>query len=142
MGIQATGKSTFVRQRLFDSHVRINLDMLRTRNRERLLFEACVEAGQPFVIDNTNATRTERERYLAPAREAGFRVIGYYFQSEIDASLRRNANRPEEARIPDAGIRGTHARLELPSRAEGFDSLFYVRQKEGDFDIQEWNDEV
>ncbi len=29
-GIQATGKSSFYRERFFHTHVRINLDMLRT----------------------------------------------------------------------------------------------------------------
>ena len=33
MGIQASGKSTFYRQKFADSHIRINLDMLKTRHR-------------------------------------------------------------------------------------------------------------
>ena len=46
-GIQATGKSSFYRERFFHSHVRINLNMLRTRHRERVLLRACLEALQP-----------------------------------------------------------------------------------------------
>ncbi len=57
IGIQATGKSTFFREQFFATHVRINLDMLKTHNRERILLAACLEAKQPFVIDNTNLTR-------------------------------------------------------------------------------------
>jgi predicted kinase len=30
VGIQGAGKSTFYQQRFFDTHVRINLDMLKT----------------------------------------------------------------------------------------------------------------
>ena len=37
IGIQGSGKSTFYRERFFDTHVRINLDMLKTRQREKLL---------------------------------------------------------------------------------------------------------
>lgn len=37
-GIQASGKSTFYCQRLLNSHVRISLDLLRTRHREPLRF--------------------------------------------------------------------------------------------------------
>src|SRR6476660_6211221 len=37
IGIPATGKSSFYRERFFRSHVRVNLDMLRTRHREQLL---------------------------------------------------------------------------------------------------------
>lgn len=38
----------------------INLDTLKTRNRERILLAACLEAKQPFVLDNTNLTREVR----------------------------------------------------------------------------------
>ena len=41
MGVQAAGKSTFVKQRLYDTHLRINLDMLKTRYREEILVRAC-----------------------------------------------------------------------------------------------------
>ena len=83
VGIQATGKSTYFKQRFFDTHVRINLDMLRTRHREKLLFDACLVAQQSFVVDNTNLTVEDRAHYVGPARSAGFRVVGYYFQSQI-----------------------------------------------------------
>jgi predicted kinase len=37
IGIQGSGKSTFCRERFFNTHIRINLDMLKTRHRERYL---------------------------------------------------------------------------------------------------------
>ena len=55
IGIPASGKSTFCKERLFDTHLRLNLDMLKTRHREKLLLQACIAAQQPFVVDNTNA---------------------------------------------------------------------------------------
>ncbi len=141
-GIQATGKSTFCKERLFGTHVRLNLDMLRTRHREELLLRACIEGKQPFVIDNTNATRAERQRYISPAKGAGFAVKGYYFESRVADALARNARRAADERVPDVGIKGTSGRLELPSFAEGFDALFYVRVTDSGFDVQEWRDEV
>ena len=39
IGIQATGKSSFFRERFFRTHVRVNLDMLKTRHREKLLVD-------------------------------------------------------------------------------------------------------
>lgn len=142
IGVQASGKSSFARDRLFDTHVRLNLDMLRTRHRESLLLEACFSAKQSFVVDNTNPSRAERARYIEPARAAGFEVEGYYFQSEIAVALRRNAERTGAARVPDAGVHGTHGRLELPELDEGFDALFYVRLVSDGYDVQEWRDEV
>ena len=56
IGIQGAGKSSFYKERFFDTHVRINLDMVRTKRRQQVLLDACIEARQPFVVDNTNIT--------------------------------------------------------------------------------------
>ena len=127
MGIQGSGKSTFYKERFVDTHIRINLDMLKTRHRERCIVEACLHAKQSFVVDNTNPTRADRRRYIEPARAAGFRVVGYYFQSQVDVCQRRNEKRPGRQAIPMEGLLATHRRLEVPSRDEGFDKLYAVR---------------
>ncbi|MHB8877749.1 MAG: AAA family ATPase [Myxococcaceae bacterium] len=137
IGIQGTGKSSFYRQRFFDTHVRLSLDMLRTRNRERILFEACLAARQPLVVDNTNVTAAERARYLGKARAAGFRVLGYYFESGLEDALRRNQQRQGKGRIPVAGVIATHRRLQPPALSEGFDELFLVTLDEaGEFRVE------
>ncbi len=141
-GIQASGKSTFCRERLFATHVRINLDMLKTRHREEAFLRACLEAKQPFVVDNTNPTRQDRQRYIERARDAKFKVVGYYFESRVSGSLERNATRSPEQRISEAGVKSTAARLEIPSKTEGFDELYYVKLIPEGFEIQAWNDEV
>jgi predicted kinase len=143
VGLQAAGKSTFYQERFFATHLRINLDMLKTRHREKRLLLACIETGQPFVIDNTNPTRAEREVYIQAAKDAGFRVVGYYFQSRVEDCKRRNEQRPPAQQVPLRGLLGTAARTEFPTRAEGFDALFYVRINEANgFVIEEWKDEV
>src|SRR5918998_4700902 len=81
VGLQGAGKSTFYRRRFFATHLRLSLDMLKTRHRERRLLQLCVETGLRFVVDNTNPTRVERQVYIRAARGAGFRVVGYYFRS-------------------------------------------------------------
>lgn len=53
-GVQASGKSGFYRERFFRTHVRVSLDLLRTRHREKLFLHLCLESGQRFVVDNTN----------------------------------------------------------------------------------------
>ena len=141
-GVQATGKSTFYKERFFRTHVRINLDQLRTRRRERELFALCLRLGQPAVIDNTNPTRAARARYLGPARASGFTVRGFYFESRVRDALARNAARDPEDRVPERGVLGTYARLEVPDLAEGFDSLAYVRLRDGAFDVLPWEDSL
>jgi predicted kinase len=143
IGIQATGKSTFFQQRFFNTHVRINLDMLKTRNRERILLAACLDARQPIVIDNTNLTREARAGYISQARATGFSVTGYYFKSALQAALERNRQRSGKALIPEKGIISAYRKLELPSFDEGFDRLFYVEiAEDGQFVVKEWSDEV
>jgi hypothetical protein len=126
IGLQGSGKSSFYRERFFATHVRINLDMLRTRRRETLLIDACLPGGTPFVIDNTNPTIAARARYLAPARAAGFRCTGYYFDLPLALCLARNAARPPGERIPPVGLYGMRKRLQPPTLAEGFDALYRV----------------
>lgn len=125
-GIQASGKSTYYLQHFFHTHVRISMDLLRTRHREKRFLELCLQSGQRFVIDNTNPSAEERSRYIVPAKKARFNVIGYYFESSLAEAIQRNAARSGRARIPDKGVGGTYKRLELPSLAEGFDSLYKV----------------
>ncbi len=143
IGLQGAGKSTFYRERFFATHVRINLDMLKTRNREQRFLQVCIETRQRFVVDNTNSTRANRQVYIAAAKQAGFRVIGYYFQSKIEDCQLRNAQRPLKQQVPLPAILGAAGRLQLPSKDEGFDELYYVRIDEANrFVVEEWKDEV
>ena len=50
IGLQGAGKSPFYRERFFATHVRINLDMVKTRPRERRFLQVCIESRQPFVV--------------------------------------------------------------------------------------------
>lgn len=143
IGLQGAGKSTLYQQRFSNMYLRLNLDMLKTRHRLKLLVEACLQAKQPFVIDNTNPTKAERLLYLQVAKAAGFQCVGYYLQSKLADCQLRNAQRPVEQQVPLPELLGTAARLELPSWDEGFDELYYVRISERqDFVIEEWADEV
>jgi len=126
IGIQASGKSTFYQQHFFKTHLRINLDMLKTRHREDLLLRACIEARQSFVVDNTNVLKSERARYIALAKPYGFEVIGYYFKSRLAQALQRNSQRTGPENIPAIGVVSKARRLEIPTYAEGFDRLVYV----------------
>ncbi len=140
VGLQASGKSSFYKERFFATHVRISLDLLRTRNRERRLLALCLETQQPFVIDNTNPTREERAKYIDAAKSAKYSVVGFYFRSKAEDCLARNQQRTD--RVPDVGLLSTAKKLELPTLEEGFDTLKYVRLTEAGFVVEEWTDEV
>lgn len=142
IGVQASGKSTFYVQRFFRTHVRISMDLLNTRNKEQRMLETCVDLQQRVVIDNTNPTAAERARYIAQLRAAKYNVVGYYFRSSLSEVLDRNGARPIAEQVPRVGILGTHKRLELPSLSEGFDELYYISIDDGEFVVNDWQDEV
>lgn len=144
VGLPGSGKSSFYKERFFNSHVRISLDLLKTRHRETRLLEVCLETDQRFVIDNTNPTKAERSKYLEAVKAAWVRytTIGYYFESKVEDCLRRNALRSGADQVPDVAILSAAKRFELPSLDEGFDQLFYVRLTEDGFIVEEWNDEI
>jgi predicted kinase len=138
IGIQASGKSSFYFDKLSKTHLRLNLDMLKTRNRETILFDACLKAKQPMVIDNTNPTKVERRRYIEKLKYNRFRIKGYYFQSLIEECLSRNNMRKGKEKIPEVGIKGTYNKLELPEYAEGFDELYYISMAQQGFNKEKW----
>jgi predicted kinase len=141
-GIQGAGKSTFYAQRFAETHVRLNLDMLKTRHREQILLKACIEAKQPFVVDNTNVTVDERARYIVPAKQAGFRIVGYFFRATVGELLQRNRQRPPHRVVPDQAIFGTYKRLQLPTLSEGYDILLTVQfGPTGEFLVEAWPEE-
>ena len=140
VGLQGSGKSTFYMQRFFRTHVRINLDMLKTRHRETLLLRACIEMKQHFVVDNTNLRAIDRAKYIETARTGGFRITGYFFQVDVRSSLARNERREGSERVPVKGILGAAKRLEPPTLVEGFGMLHTVAiDAQGRFIIAPWN---
>lgn len=136
-GIPASGKSLFYKQRYADTHVRINLDMLRTRHRESILFRACLEGKAQMVVDNTNLTRAVRADYIRKARINHYTVHGFYFDTDVAAALKRNAERLDLARVPDAAILSAARQIEPPCFEEGYDELNLVRFNAGTFQVEE-----
>ena len=140
-GIQATGKSSFYKQKFSDTHIRINLDMLKTRLREDIIINACIKAKQRFVVDNTNPSMENRQKYIALAKAAKFKVIGYYFQSKLKNAFQRNSTRTGKSCIPEKGIRATYAKLQIPNFYEGFDTIYYVSiNGDNTFTVKEFDD--
>ena len=142
IGIQASGKSTFYKERFFNTHMRISMDLLNTRNKEQKFLDMCFSIQQRIVIDNTNPTKHERGKYIQMAKENNYRITGYYFQSKLENSIKRNKERKGKERIPDIGIKATYSKLELPTFDEDFDELYYVEINDNNFKIMEWRNEI
>jgi len=141
-GIQASGKTTFYKNHFLRTHVHISLDLLKTRHWEHIFLQACLNTQQAFVVDNTNPTKAEREKYISLAKQHKYKITGYYFKADINEALSRNARREGKENIPEVGVRSTHKKFELPEMNEGFDKLYIVEMKGSDFIIKEYSDEV
>lgn len=142
IGIQATGKSTFYKTHFFNSHVRVSMDLLNTRNKEKQFLDTCFRTHTKFVVDNTNPTAEERKKYIDLAKENKYEIVGYYFSSSIEDSIKRNKERTGKEKIPDIGIRGCYNKLEIPQKEEGFDKLYFVKVTDKGFNIEDWKDEI
>jgi len=128
-GLQGAGKTSFYHRHFAATHLRISMDMLRTRRREKAILLACLQCGQRCVVDNTNPTAAERAVYIAAAREHHFSVAGYYFDVPVATCLTRNAARQGKARISEIGLFAARAKLVPPDLGEGFQRIFSVDQQ-------------
>ena len=140
IGIQGSGKSEFCRRFLPDVQ-RVNLDTLKTRYREARLIDACFAEGKSFCVDNTNLTREERAKYIAKAKANGWQIVGYFMKSVVKDCIARNEQRDGDARLPARAVAAMSNRMELPSRDEGFDELYFVEIRDGDFTVSEWRED-
>ena len=142
IGLPASGKSTFFRERFAGTHDHVSKDLLRNNRRperrQEQLIEASLASGRSVVVDNTNPSVAVRAPLIAVARKHGAGVVGYFFQTEAGDALRRNRARDGRERVPDVAIFTVRKRLEPPTAAEGFDQLYLVRMNEAErrFDVE------
>ncbi|MGI5861173.1 MAG: AAA family ATPase [Myxococcales bacterium] len=136
VGLQASGKSTFYRERLSSSHALVSKDLMgnvRDKNRRQLeLVRAALREGRSVAVDNTNPSPSDRAPLVRLGRELGARVVAYFFDTSVSGCLERNAKRQGGARVPPVAIFAAARRLVPPTLEEGFDALYRVHlQPEG-----------
>jgi len=130
VGIPASGKSTFVRER-YSTYSLLSKDLYRksTRKyaRQAIELRALLNAGESVVVDNTHVTPAERAEVIPLAKEFKARVVGYVFDLDVKASLARNSLREGLAKVPPVCIYTKAKNYVAPTFEEGFDELFSVR---------------
>lgn len=142
VGLQASGKSTFFRERLAATHAWVSKDRMRNR-RDRArhqveLIERALREGRSVAVDNTHPQRADRAPLIALGRAHGARVVGYFFDADKLSCLERNARREGRERVPDVAIHVAASRLEPPTLDEGFDRLCRVRMDERGFEVSDY----
>jgi predicted kinase len=146
VGLQASGKSTFFRERFATTHTHVSKDLFRNNKnpnrRQAQLIETALKEGSSVVVDNTNPTVEDRLTLVELGRRFGARIIGYYFESEVRWCVGRNRRRIGKERVPDVAIFATAKRLVAPSYSEGFDELFSVHiTDDSTFEVRQYIDE-
>ena len=131
VGLQASGKSTVYYERFSGTHRHVSKDLFphnRDKNRrQEHLIRAALSTGRSVVVDNTNPSAAIRAPLIELGKRHGARILGYFFESDVQACLERNARREGRARVPEVGLFATLKLLEPPRRAEGFEALHLVR---------------
>lgn len=140
VGLPASGKSTFYRQRFRTTHTHVSKDLWPKSAdksvRQAREVRAALAGGASVVVDNTNPTVADRAEIIRIARELGARVVGYYFAATTRESIGRNRGREGQARVPDVAIFTAAKRMVVPTGEEGFDELMQVGiQPDGAFDV-------
>ena len=139
-GLQASGKTSFYRERFAATHAHVSKDAWpnarKKEQRQRRLIEEHLRSARSVVVDNTNPTQFEREPLIAIARSVGVRIASYSFLVTVEEALRRNAAREGRARIEDVGIYTVAKRIERPTAVEGFEQCFEVTLGETGFVVR------
>jgi predicted kinase len=141
VGLPASGKTTFYRERLASTHVHISKDnwpdAQRKGARQSRAIDEALSHAQSIAVDNTNPTVEDRRAIIEQARAHGVRVVGYYFEASTREAVGRNRGRTGKQRVPDIAIFATAKRMVEPHVGEGFDELYRVSIVEGDgFNVQ------
>lgn len=103
----------------------------------RLAKRGIINGRRYFYWDSSN-----RKKYIDTFKKAKFKVVGYYFQSNLKYALHRNETRIGKEKISKAGILNTYNKLELPTYNEGFDELYYVSLDHDTYVVKEWRNEI
>jgi predicted kinase len=140
VGLPASGKTTFYRQRFAPTHRHISKDLwpnVSNRGvRQARELTAALRSGEPVVVDNTSPSIAERQSIIAIARPLQARVIGYYFSATTREAVGRNRGREASERVPDVAIFTKAKRMVVPTRDEGFDELYRVAiGADGSFEV-------
>ncbi|MBI5006221.1 MAG: AAA family ATPase [Nitrosomonadales bacterium] len=126
-GIQCSGKSTLYQQKFADTHARVNLDTVKSRSKEMDLYSSIISERRRVVIDNTNPTRQDRAKYIAPAKNMGYQVCGIQLDVPIVRAITRNLARHNQEKIPERIIQSTLRKMQPLSLSEGFDQIVIIR---------------
>jgi predicted kinase len=93
----------------------------------RYVLRQRIAIGRPVTyVDATHLTRWERQPYVRLARRYDCMLEALFFDVPVDVCIERNRRRGRV--VPEEAIHKMAARLEPPSREEGFSKITRLRK--------------
>lgn len=88
-GGPGSGKSTFVTSKM-STYLRVNNDELKTKEKCMKLCHEGLDQGKSVVIDNTNSTKEQRDRYISIAKAKSVPVRCFVMAADKETCMHNN----------------------------------------------------
>ncbi|KAI9643401.1 DNA kinase/phosphatase Pnk1 [Ciborinia camelliae] len=134
-GSPGAGKSTFYWKQLEPlGYARVNQDILKTRDKCFKVAGQYLDEGKSVVVDNTNADRDVRSKWIALAAKHSVPIRCVHFLTSVQVCEHNDAVRalneimnPEKRKIlPKLAFTSFNSRYQRPELTEGFQDIIEV----------------
>lgn len=127
VGFPASGKSSYVQEHYKNSHVRVNLDTIKKRDKERTILTAILSTGVNVVIDNTNLTIEHRKRYTDMAKDYGYSVTALCIDVPAAECISIDNKRHKSEKVGTRWINALVRSYELVNEYEDFEDVIVIK---------------
>lgn len=125
IGPPGSGKTTYAKTQ-FPDHIRISQDDQGKKYYD--LFLMHLETNSDIIVDRMNFSKQQRERFIKPAKDKGYKVIVRIFYIPKDICFNRMMDRKDHPKITDEKSAGGaldvfFKQFEKPELLEGIDEI-------------------
>jgi bifunctional polynucleotide phosphatase/kinase len=125
VGYPASGKSTFARRYFEPTYVRVNRDILKSKEKCLKVCEEALEQGKSVLVDNTNPAASTRKQYISLAAKRNIPCRCFHFTASVELAKHLNMYREhitggKSKHVPRIGYAVFTKNFEEPTLEEGF----------------------